>query len=211
MTALEKRERKEHLLDELTALAERGVVHLRLQDEDSLFNPYDPAPAEERDLNPDAVDYLMEQLDKQPGKLRIEADISVPGAEKYGAHTLCEAFKNYFAKKAEEQILTNKRVFRKWTVNLICGLVFLAACLIMAHIFNMNSERHPFFSVLGESLSIIGWVAIWEPATYFLYGIRGDLKTLRAYMLLHRAEVNIVTAKDPHSAGSGTEENTARG
>ena len=80
---------------------------------------------------------------------------------------------------------------RLWLVSLFLGLLFLSFCLAVAHILRQMTTRIPFFAILSEGFSIIGWVALWEPATYLLYGRRQDQYTLWNYMRLRRASIHV--------------------
>ncbi len=192
ITALERRERKEHLIDELTAMYYEDTVNIRLQNIEDIYCSFDPASPETRGLEPNIEAYILEQLNHFSKKSRVQVNIMLPKITKYSEETVKMGFFNHFKTRAEEQLIINRKENKRWILNLIFGLIFLAICLISAHFFNLLTEQIPFMHVLGESFGIIGWVALWEPATYFLYGNREGIHKLTAYMRLHRAKVNII-------------------
>ena len=59
--------------------------------------------------------------------------------------------------------------FREGRINMAIGLLFLFACL-SAHQFLTPWTTNGFAAVIRESFIIIGWVALWEPVQFFLYG-----------------------------------------
>ena len=196
--ALEKRERKEHLIDELTAMYYEDTVNIKLDKIEDIFCSFDPAGAETRSLDSELEAYIIEQLEHFSTKTRVQVNIMVPTQGKYNEDTIRMGFFNHFKTRAEEQLIINRKENHRWSLNLIFGLLFLALCLIVAHICNQLTENIPFMRVLGESFGIIGWVALWEPATYFLYGNREGLNKLKNYMRLHRAKVNVIELDTIH-------------
>ena len=197
---LEKRERKEHLIDEITELYFEDTINIRLKDISALYNQFDPAPLENRALNTEAENYIMEEIDHFRHGSRVQVNILVPKISKnndFSKEMIAHSFENHFQTRAQEQLILNTKATHRWLRNLLWGSLFLAASLISAHILNILSEQIRFLAVLSESLSIIGWVALWEPASYFLYGRQEGARTLRHYMRLHRAKINILEGESP--------------
>lgn len=188
---LEKRERRAHLMGELAELYHRDTIFIRLRDPDDFYNHLDPAPEHERALSDDVEAYLFNELAHIASQARIGVTFVVGGVSLYTAELMRKAFENHFKIRAEEQLIKNRKSRNHWLVTLIGSLLALAFFLFLAHVFRANAAGHPFFGILSEGFSIIGWVALWEPATYFLYGRSQEIRTLYDYMRLHRAAVTI--------------------
>lgn len=188
---LEKRERRAHLMGELAELYHRDTIFIRLRDPDDFYNRLDPAPEHERALSDDVEAYLFNELAHIASQARIGVTFVVSGVSLYTAELMRKAFENHFKIRAEEQLIKNRKSRNHWLVTLAGSLLALAFFLFLAHVFRANAAGHPFFGILSEGFSIIGWVALWEPATYFLYGRNQEIKTLYDYMRLHRAAVTI--------------------
>lgn len=188
---LEKRERRAHLMGELAELYHRDTIFIRLRDPDDFYNRLDPAPEHERTLSDDVEAYLFNELAHIASQARIGVTFVVSGVSLYTAELMRKAFENHFKIRAEEQLIKNRKSRNHWLVTLIGSLLALAFFLFLAHVFRANAAGHPFFGILSEGFSIIGWVALWEPATYFLYGRSQEIRTLYDYMRLHRAAVTI--------------------
>lgn len=202
-TSLEKRERKEHLIDELTVMYFEDTINIRLDDIADLYSKFDPAAPEKRSLNPEAESYIMEEIDHFRHGTRVQVNILVSKVSTdtkngFSEETIARSFENHFQARAEEQLILNTKASHRWLRNLLWGSLFLAVSLVSAHILNILSEQVRFLAVLGESLSIIGWVALWEPASYFLYGRQEGARTLRHYMRLHRAKINVIELDKIH-------------
>lgn len=188
---LEKRERRAHLMGELAELYHRDTIFIRLRDPDDFYNRLDPAPEHERALSDDVEAYLFNELAHIASQARIGVTFVVSGVSLYTAELMRKAFENHFKIRAEEQLIKNRKSRNHWLVTLAGSLLALAFFLFLAHVFRANAAGHPFFGILSEGFSIIGWVALWEPATYFLYGRSKEIRTLYDYMRLHRAAVTI--------------------
>ncbi|MDE7141059.1 MAG: hypothetical protein K2M90_06360 [Treponemataceae bacterium] len=197
---LEKRERRAHLMGELAELYHRDTIFIRLRDPDDFYNRLDPAPEHERALSDDVEAYLFNKLAHIASHARIGVTFVVGGVSLYTAELMRKAFENHFKIRAEEQLIKNRKSRNHWLVTLISSMLALALFLFLAHVFRANAAGHPFFGILSEGFSIIGWVALWEPATYFLYGRSQEIKTLYDYMRLHRAAVTVQSDDTARSA-----------
>lgn len=193
LSELEQREKKEHLLYELQSVLGEEEISIRLQSLQSLFNPFDPSPIAANSLSSDVESFLLDavELHSKPCCLKIKVFVPTQNVEEEELVKLC--ITNHFKKRAEETLFKNRRVFRKWWFSLLKGTIFLAICLITAHL--LNSPRfgtYSFYHVLSESFGIIGWVAIWEPATFVLYGWKEGAELLKKFMKLHMAKVEVL-------------------
>lgn len=199
---LEKMELKEHFFDE--RCSEKNVdseISVRLETAEQFFNTYDPSPLEERSLNPGIEEYLISRLSNLPEKfgLRVHLVFSCELSDVLKSK-IKVAYANHFKIRAAERMIENHREHVRWIRLLFFGVLFLAFCLVSSHILKVQGDLHPFLTVLSESLSIIGWVAVWEPACYLLFGWRENAGLLRDCMLLHTADVDVCQdSSDPLS------------
>ena len=106
------------------------------------------------------------------------------------------SFVNHFEQQSINQFKKNSKENGRWWKNLAAGFVFLAMCIFLAQVFSQPAfEGKAVFSVLKESLSIIGWVAIWDPVGHFLFYTKENKRLLRNYMILHRSSYKIILEK----------------
>ncbi len=193
---LESRERKAHLLDEISELYHENTLFLRIFSPSELYNSFDPAPESERELSDGVEEYIFTELEHKRSKARIGVTFVTDDESLFDIETVKSAFANHFKIRAEEQIIKNRKAISYWIKKLLMGLAALCGFLFVAHFLRQNSSGHPLFSILGEGLGVVGWVALWEPASYFLYGRIEERRLLMDYMRLHRAEVKIESVAD---------------
>lgn len=190
-TSLEKRERKARLTQKLSELYNEDTIPIHLRSGEDFYNHFDPAPEQERELSDEVENYILKELEYKSPKARIAVTFIAEDASLYDIELMRRAFANHFTRRAEEQIIRNRKSSQKWLFKLIVAVVVLALLLASAHFFKIHADTRPFFGVLSEGLGIIGWVALWEPATYFLYGRSEERKTLFDFMRLRHATVTI--------------------
>lgn len=194
LTSLEKHERRAHVSDGTNQSLFEETIQLALPSVEALYNPYDPAPLAERSLHPEVESYLCSRLEAGARYAHVHIAMHLP-AVACTANTqavLQQSVNSHFKNAAVNQLLQNSRTTRIWLFRVLFAVVFLGLCLVLAHVCRQRSETTPFFGVLGEGFGIIGWVAIWEPALFFLYGWQQNMRTLRSYMRLHHATVSVV-------------------
>jgi hypothetical protein len=166
------------------------VIDVRLRELAQLFDSMDPCPFYERDLEPDAEDYIIESVielrPRKPSALVVYVD--EPRGKQDEQDSLEEAIHRHFARKARLATRELRTLMRRGWISLLIGLAFLAALLGASE----AAPAGPLGTVLRESLVIGGWVAMWRPLEVFLYDwwpIVGRRRTLTA---LSRLPVRLV-------------------
>lgn len=162
---------------------------INIADFDDLYEKFDVDKLETRDLNSDFEAYLMDKIDKVDYLPNLTIHIHCPQNLELSDELIKKACVNHFEEKSIFQLHQNHLMLRKWTSGLIGGFFFLGLCLLASNILKYPQfDVKPFCKVLSESFSIIGWVAIWEPACYFLFSKKEDKRKLRNCYILHSAE-----------------------
>jgi hypothetical protein len=147
------------------------VIELELKSLLQLFDSFDPAPFREKDLDPDAEEYIYNAVDEFPLKKSLEIMIHLP-SEEVSAEIetdLKEAIKNHFSYKKLLTEIELKKLLYQGRRNLIIALTFLFLCLLVIRLLSAFEESL-VNTLFSEGLLIIGWVAMWEPIHIFLYG-----------------------------------------
>jgi hypothetical protein len=82
-------------------------------------------------------------------------------------------------------------LFWQGRISLLIGLTFVALCLLVAETIGQSgaSTAH---TIARESLTIVGWVAMWRPMQLFLYEWWPLARRIGTYKALARAHVKIV-------------------
>jgi len=142
-------------------------IEVKLREQTQLFNSMDPAPFHEKDLDPDAEEFIeswaREYPRTDPVQLIVHLEVCPDGAGgeiEHGVH-------HHFAIKEKLAWLELRQLLRRGRASLLIGASCLAMCLLTGQY--LLTQAGPGQSVLRESLTIAGWVAMWHPMEIFLY------------------------------------------
>jgi len=135
-----------------------------------LFNSLDPSPFHERDLDQDAEDYIVGSAEEVPRQQPITLIIHLPADQlpRAGSPDLGTAIHNYFAYREEQERRRLRLLFRTGRIAILTGLAFLFCCVLLREV-AFSIGHGPISDIVGESMLIIGWVAMWRPLEIFLY------------------------------------------
>ena len=79
------------------------------------------------------------------------------------------AIHNHFTNRARVNRIEFRRLMATGRRTLLIGLAFFSTCLFVAARFFPADETGTALSILRESLTIGGWVAMWRPLEIYLY------------------------------------------
>lgn len=147
----------------------RNCIDIYVDRIEQLFNSMDPSPFQEKDLDSDAEEFIVswarEYHPRAPLCLRVRVNRPTAAGE---AQLLQTAIHNYFSYRRNLNRLAFKRLMKQGRVSLVIGGAFLAVCLLISDLL-AQQQLGPFLSITRESLTIAGWVAMWQPMQIFLY------------------------------------------
>src|SRR3954465_12195400 len=135
-----------------------------------LFNAMDPSPFRERDLDPNAGEFIGGGGRESPRDaplallVRLDRGAGPPGEPA----ALREAIRDYFSHRARVTRRRLRELFRRGRISLLIGLVALSVLTLLGDFMAKAMPGH-VADLLRESLSIGGWVAMWRPMEVFLY------------------------------------------
>jgi hypothetical protein len=145
------------------------VIRLKLRDINQLFNSMDPSPFVEKDLDDDADGFIVGWANEFPPDEPVKLHVQI---EQWPAEDpevmIRDAVHNHFAHRAELADLDFRALLKQGRTSLIIGLSCLAVCLLISNAL-LGNEKGTWASVLRESLTIAGWVAMWRPMQIYLY------------------------------------------
>ncbi len=147
-----------------------AAVEIRLSKLQQLFNSFDPSPFHEKELDPDAEEYIVSSVDEFPLARPLKLVIHLPDEELRLADSgkVSEAIHNYFNYRLAEARRRLRFQFREGRIALLIGLWFLFACMLVRQITTAWIDA-TVSQFLAEGLLILGWVAMWRPLQIFLY------------------------------------------
>jgi len=148
----------------------RTCIDIRVKTARQLFDYRDPAPFRERDLDEDAVDYVVDSAEEAPPhdalKLVVWIAEPTPGLPD---EVIVEAIRSHFDYLLARVGFDVRRHVRQGQVTLVLGFAVLASFLTMGQLCALLPEGM-LRSVLEEGFAIAGWVAMWRPVEVLLYG-----------------------------------------
>lgn len=167
------------------------TIEIRVEHVSQLFNMLDPFPFKERDLDPQAEDYIVSWARELPRGQPISIVVHLPQDEVLSdrAREFPITLRNYFASKAVVTGRELKELFRIGRISLAVGLGVLGLCIVLAQIVSGRLGEGPFGRFVEESLIILGWVANWRPIEIFLYDWWPLLRQRTLYARLAQASV----------------------
>lgn len=171
-------------------------IELRIRQLAQLFNSMDPTPFLNRDLDPEAEAFIESWAQEFPpgGRFHITIHLEEPSQETDPNTLATEAIHNFFRYKAELTRHQLNQLLRHGRVSLAIGFSFVAVCLLAADAVGKLATG-TFSTILRESLTIVGWVAMWRPMQIFLYDWWPLAQRLRLYMSLSHAQVHVLPGK----------------
>jgi len=145
-------------------------IDIRLKNVQQLFDNRDPAPFYERDLDQNAVEYIVGAVEELPAKTQFKLVLLLAEVAELETSeaAVVQALRRHFdgaRARAERNIRKGLREGR-WL--LLIGLVALTAFLTLAEL-TAGLREVPFAHAVPEGLVIIGWVTMWRPLEGLLY------------------------------------------
>lgn len=147
-------------------------VELKLRTPRQLFDERDPAPFRERDLDDDAVEYIVTSVQelKEQRELRLSLYFESLGEFENNPGDITRAIHQFFRYEADMKRRQLREIFHHGFISLAIGMTFLTLCVWFAHGLNGEGRQLPMWeSLMHEGLLLMGWVSMWKPISIFLY------------------------------------------
>jgi hypothetical protein len=146
-------------------------IELFLRNPQQLFDSRDPAPFRERDLDPEAMQYLLDALEELPTKapLKLVFHFAEPpglGMDTEGISTSVKAHLEHEEAQARRRL---QRFLRQAQLTAFLAILMLVGCLFLSGWAHRRMAPGDLREVVREGLVILGWVALWRPIEAFLY------------------------------------------
>ena len=148
------------------------LIEVRVSQLQQLFNFMDASPFRERDLDPDAEQFIVGWAREAPLGARLALLVELNRAPGLGDEpaVLRDAIRGFFAHRAEASRARLRQLLRVGRISLLVGLCFLVAVVGLGGIVASTMAGQKIGEFIQQSLSICGWVAMWRPLEIFLYG-----------------------------------------
>jgi hypothetical protein len=171
------------------------LIEIKLSTIMQLFNSFDPAPFHEKELDSAAEHYIIDTVKDFPAKTKFKMVIYLPkeciGSEQ--ARKIKPAIRYHFNYRMMGADRKFRAHFRYGRSTMLIGLSFLTIALLARQM--VSSISHELAAqIFADALLIIGWVAMWEPVTVFLYELWPILQMKKVYQKISGMEIDILPA-----------------
>jgi len=169
------------------------VIELVLRNVMQLFNSLDPSPFHEKELDPDAEEYIFNAVVDQPKKVPVKMAIYLP--EESITDTTRESIilgiHNHFIYKSSVSDRELRRLFERGRMVLLIAMGFLFGSLLGRQVLS-TLDQTLLIRMAEEGLLIFGWVTLWEPVYIFIYGWWPIVQKRRIYDKITTMEIAVL-------------------
>jgi len=168
-------------------------ISLRIHDITQLFNSMDPSPFIEKDLDEKAEAFIVGWAQEFPANAKIKLRVHLEQWPSEGdpKELIRQAVHNHFAHLTELNRLEFKALMKQGRTSLLIGLCCLVVSLVSSKMLT-HGEAGTWASILRESLTIAGWVAMWRPMQIYLYDWWPLRRRGRLYDNLSRMPIEVI-------------------
>ncbi|HEX4894726.1 MAG TPA: hypothetical protein VFV11_00150 [Solimonas sp.] len=179
--------------------ASAGRMELSLNSLSQLYNSLDASPFYAKDLDAHAEQFILSWVDELPREVALSLVLHLrdgptsPVQQAEVAHGIHQ----YFAQRERIAGGRLQALLRQGRISLAIGLGFLASCLVASEA--MATIREALWAqLLGQSLTVAGWVAMWRPLEIYLYDWWPLRRRQLDYRRLSRMSVELRAAGKTH-------------
>jgi hypothetical protein len=187
----------------------RSVIDLNVRHSRQLFDTRDPAPFHERDLDADAVAYLLAAAQEIPRKRPLAVVVTISEEPRMAPELIVEAVRAHFIYEGEQVERRLREHVRRGQMILGVGLTVLVVFLTLAEL-TLSLPGGHLREILREGLVITGWVAMWRPLEVLLYDWWPLIDERRQVRRILAAPVSVRYDGVPASAGGNSDATVAR-
>jgi hypothetical protein len=170
-------------------------IELKLKTPHQLFDERDPAPFRERDLDDDAVRYIIDSykgISTDAEDIKLSLYFAEMGTFRNEGDVIPKAIRAFFEYETELKHRELRETFREGFISLFIGLTFLLLCSWFSH--SSYAESGLLQTFTKEWLMLMGWVSMWRPINIFLYEWWPIRETMKTMQELSQVEIEVHTA-----------------
>ena len=150
---------------------DHGTVEVYLHSIDQLFHSMDPSPFQEKSLDANAEEFILNNTRELESRVQPSLVIHLAGSPVSDdwASMIQSAIRRHFARRSQMSKWELRSLLLRGRKSLLIGLTCLAVSVIGSDLVVRVLRPLPLAEVLYHSLIIGGWVAMWGPLEIFLY------------------------------------------
>lgn len=136
-------------------------ISLSLKNYEEIYNPFDYSQYKKRDMDEDFLDYIYHSTLDIPLKHKVKLGFHLKEKtyDEEKSKNLKNAVKNNYKWRKSLVVNQLKDKLKECVLLFAVGIIFLILAFAVFPMINGNSG---FLDVIGESISIIGWVFLWD-------------------------------------------------
>jgi hypothetical protein len=169
------------------------VIELVLRNVMQLFNSLDPSPFHEKELDPDAEEYIFNAVLDQAKKIPVKMAIYLPeeSIQDTTRESIILGIHNHFIYKSSVSDRELRRLFERGRLVLVIAMGILFMTLLARQALS-TLEQGLLVRMASEGLLIFGWVTLWEPAYIFIYGWWPIVQKRKIYEKITTMEIDVL-------------------
>jgi len=185
---------------QVTTGGDHDIIEVRIRDVRQLFDAMDPSPFREKDLDPNAEEYIVDSLKELPSRkpCTLVVHLDQPTGLPDEAKLIAEAVRVHFVRRAQVFQRNLHRLMRRGVISLAIGIAFLIVIFGIVELVGKLLGEGAVALLSREGLIIVGWVAMWRPLEIFLYDWWPILGERRIRERLSRIEVKVIRGGGPN-------------
>lgn len=170
-------------------VASAATVSIHVHDLAQMFNALDPSPFWDRDLDPEAAEFIEGEFSEKLSAGEWHLHVHTSAGMNLDAD-LQPAVEHYYERLAGSARRRLRDEMRLGQLALLGGvaifLVSMTARGVLASLFQGGAPR-----ILDEGLIILAWLALWRPAELLVYGWVPLYRRRRLYERLAAIRVSV--------------------
>ena len=146
------------------------LIEVHVSELKQLFNAIDPSPFRERDLDPNAEEFIIDWAKEASPSATFGLVVYVdrPAGLPNEPTELREAIHEFFRHRADLWRRRLRELLRRGRRSLVIGVCALGVAVAVGNLVAPLLSDH-VTEIFKEGLLIGGWVAMWGPMEIFLY------------------------------------------
>ena len=134
-------------------------INLSLRNYEEIYNSYDYSQYKKRDMDEDFLDYVYQESTGIPLKYNLQLTFHMKKGAYEDLKQICDEVHKRVMKVILDAVFNHTGNDSKYFLLLLAGVVFLFSTFVFSELITISNT---FFDVFSESLSIIGWVFLWD-------------------------------------------------
>ena len=182
------------------------VLEIYLADIRQLFNSMDPAPFRERDLDPNAAEFIVEWAEELPRRatLALVVKLGTPLGSGDSAATVEQSIRDHFQRRAAATRRNLRDLLQIGRFSLLIAMLLIGPIIVIAESAAQMVQTERYAALIENSLVIGAWVALWRPLEIFLYDwwpIHAEAKLFDRLSVMDVRTVGATAAESASVAG----------